>query len=152
MKRQQQTAKSKPGTKSVQTDEVRIEMIRQGINCAGLAARAGYSRAGMSAQISKSFPSYRARFAVEAALGYVPIWSDKKTVRARERCQKLLGFDPFLITFRELRAHARALSGQWPPADRSKRALADLIFAHLAARPKSLTHQTTSTENAITTQ
>jgi hypothetical protein len=134
LQRAKKEPRLEPVQRSSETDALRILLIQRGMNTVGLARLAGFSRGGMSAAIAKSFPHLPARWRVERALGYVPIWSSPKTVRLRRECSERLGFDPFLLNIHELRERARRLPIRGP-SDRSKDALVAAIFEHLAANP-----------------
>lgn len=98
--------------KKVQTDMlaarvVKFLLLHHGIPAGKMAALCDMSPVAFSASLSRGVPSPRTRVKIEAAFGYQhPIWSEPETLNMRRLCAERFGFDPALLTVRELRRKA----------------------------------------------
>lgn len=63
----------------------------------------GIPNSTLAASISKGVPEIRYRHRIEAALGWIPVWSSPRSVELRRQCFLSLSFDPCLLDVPELR-------------------------------------------------
>jgi len=119
--------------KNVETDFVRIEMIRRGLSSADFARRAGLKTRSFETQLSCSFPNAAGRLKVEAALDYsCAIWSSPRDLAARKFCRGKFGADPSLLALPELRQLAVRLPLPGSKAHTKKSDLLAAILTHLS--------------------
>lgn len=83
---------------------VRHEMAKIGWSVEDLAARCDYQPSGLSIMLGLGVPRITLRWKLEAALGFLPIWSSAEDVAARRRCVNAFQVDPRLLTGPELKA------------------------------------------------
>lgn len=112
---------------------VEFEMLRRGWGTRDLAERCEVDANSFANDFTNRFPSLPTRYRVEKAFGFIPIWSDAITVALRKRCFQALGFDPYLITFPELKSQARRAG--IVPGDKNSTELRDQFLGWLAANP-----------------
>ena len=80
-----------------------IGLAARSMSQADLARRLGVSRSALSQAIKAGLDNRRTRAAIEVALDYLPLWDDPKRLQLRRACLARLGFDPALLTYRQLK-------------------------------------------------
>lgn len=112
----------------------RLLMAELAVSEEELASRCGLDLRSMRNELAAGVPSIRARYAIEAALGFRAIWSTGVEVNLRARAVELLGCDPRLGRLSKVMGLCRK-HGIGRPSVRRQEAWADQILAWVAAHP-----------------
>jgi hypothetical protein len=115
--------------KTVETDLLRILLIRHGLSSEQLAVACGVQKITIFNEMAKNFPSLRLRLVVETVLEQA-IWSSQAEFDARRHLAQRLGFDAFTIPDWQLRQRVSALKLRGRSKARRKGELIALLQSH----------------------
>jgi hypothetical protein len=109
-------------------------LVARGMTAKSLAPLTGIGYRTLLASISKGVPEIRFRHRIEAATGWLPIWSPLVIVELRRQCFLKYQFDPYLLDVPELKAKIASCSMRSTTA-KLREELIDHILQHIAANP-----------------
>lgn len=94
----------------------------------------GIPNSTLAASVSKGVPEIRYRHRIEAALGWIPVWSSPRSVELRRQCFLSLGFDPCLLDVPELKDKISIHNIRLVPA-KNREELIEAILLHAELNP-----------------
>ena len=95
-----------------------------------LSPLVGIPYSTLSSSVGKGVPEIRFRHRIEAALGWIPVWSSARSVELRRRCFLAYDFDPCLLDVPELREKISMHALRIGPA-KFREELIDAILLHV---------------------